>query len=275
MDVLFFERDPFSPIRYVYEVQRILYHEQSEIQDILVLESTHFGKILVLDGVVQLTEKDEYMYHEMLAQVVLHAHPKPEAVLIIGGGDGGTLREVSKLNLVRKIVLVEIDPTVIEVSKLFLPTVATAFDDPRLTVLHMDGAKFLEQTKQRFDVIIIDSTDPVGPAQVLFTDEFFARALSRLTANGMFVAQTESLHFHRSFIIDVQHRLSKLFNIVDLYTVSLASYAGNWWTFSIASRRFNPKIQTRICEVPTRYYSDDVHAHAFLPESLYQKLIRE
>lgn len=273
--LLFSEADPIAPIKYVYRVQNVLHRERSEIQEIMVLESEYFGRILVLDGVVQLTERDEFLYHEMISQVALHAHPSPETVLIIGGGDGGTLREVAKHSAVKSIDLVEIDERVIEVSKQFLPTVATSFDDRRLRISGMDGAKFLDQTEQSFDVIIIDSTDPVGPAQALSTTEFYSNACRRLSPTGFLVAQTESLHFHREFVADVQRRLAQLFSIVDLYTVPLATYAGNWWTFSIASKRHEPRKQARSCEVSTEHYSDDVHGHAFLPKSLYEKLIRQ
>ena len=273
--LLFHETDPIAPIKYVYRVQNVLHRERSEIQEIVVLESEYFGRILVLDGVVQLTEKDEYLYHEMLTQVALHAHPSPETVLIIGGGDGGTLREVAKHSAVKSIDFVEIDERVIEVSKQFLPTVATSFDDRRLRIAAMDGAKFLDQTEHSFDVIIIDSTDPVGPAKALSTTEFFSNAHRRLSPTGILVAQTESLHFHREFVADVQRRLSQVFGIVDLYTAPLATYAGNWWTFSIASKRYEPRKQARSCEVSTEHYSDDVHGHAFLPKSLYEKLIRQ
>ena len=274
-NLLFFEKDPFSPIKYAYEIEQVLHREQSDYQEILVLECAHFGRVLVLDGVVQVTERDEFIYHEMLAQVVLHAHPNPQNVLIIGGGDGGTVREVAKHETVKGIHLVELDPRVVEVSKQFLPTIATSFDDPRLDVIHTDGAKFLQQTAHNFDLIIVDCTDPVGPAQVLFSEEFFADAASRLTPDGMFVAQTESLHFHRPFVAEVQRKLSRVFTIADLCTAPIATYAGNWWTFSIGSRKHDPRIQARACVVPTTYYADDVHAHTFLPKSLYRKLIGE
>ncbi|MFC1963064.1 polyamine aminopropyltransferase [Chloroflexota bacterium] len=271
----FTERDPFAPIRYVYDVQQVLHYEKSAIQEISVLECTYFGKVLVLDGVVQLTEKDEFLYHEMLTQIPLHAHPRPKKVLIIGGGDGGTLREVAKHNIVKKIDLVELDLRVIEVSKQFLPSVANSFDDPRLKIINADGVRFLEQKDLSYDVIIVDCTDPIGPAKALFTDNFFNNASHRLAADGLLVAQTESLHFHRPFVADVQRRLSKTFEITALYTAPLATYAGNWWTFSIASKKYNPQTQSRTCEVPTKHYANDVHAHAFLPQSLYQRLMQE
>jgi spermidine synthase len=274
-DLVFIERDPFSPIRYAYRVKAQLHREQSWFQEILVLDLAHFGKALVLDGVVQLTERDEYIYHEMLTQVALHSHPSPESVLIVGGGDGGSLREVAKHKTVTGIDLVELDPKVVEVCRQFLPAVAAAFDDPRLTMTHADGARFLKQADQRYDLVIVDCTDPVGPAQALSTREFFADCARCLKPEGMVVAQTESLHFHRHFVADVQRLLSEVFPIADLYTAALATYAGNWWTFSVGSKSRDPRMQARVCQVPARYYSDDVHAHSFLPGSLYRKLMQE
>jgi spermidine synthase len=272
-DSFFQEKDPFAPIKYGYEVEEVICQRKTEYQELLIFKNPYFGKILALDGVVQLTERDEHFYHEMLAQVALHAHTAPHDVLIIGGGDGGTLREVLKHEVVRSVTLVELDSGVIDASKEFLPALSIGFSDARTKVLETDGAVFLAQKEDEFDLIIVDSTDPVGPAQSLFTNRFFANAFSALKAEGIFVAQTESLHFHLDFVRDVQHRLREVFNIVDLYTVPLTTYAGNWWTFSIASKVHNPREVTRRCTAYTRYYSMDVHNHAFLPQSLYLSLM--
>ena len=274
-DLVFIERDPFSPIRYTYEVKGQLHREQSQFQEILVLDLAHFGRALILNGVIQLTERDEHIYHEMLTQVVLHAHPSPESVLIVGGGDAGSLREVAKHETMTSIDLVELDPKVVEVCRQFLPALATSFDDPRLSVTHTEGARFLKQAEQQYDLIIVDCTDPVGPAQALSTREFFADCADRLKPEGMVVAQTESLHFHSHFVADVQRHLAEVFPLADLYTAALATYAGNWWTFSVGSKSRDPRTQARACQVPARYYSDDVHAQSFLPRSLYRKLMQE
>jgi len=276
MPISFFqEKDPFAPVKYGYDVEEVICQRKTKYQELIVFKNAYFGRVLALDGVVQLTERDEHFYHEMLAQVTLHTHLAPNDILIIGGGDGGTLREILKHDVVRSVTLVELDSGVIEASKEFFPSLSTGFNDPRTKVLETDGAVFLSQTEVKFDLIIVDSTDPIGPAQSLFTSQFFTDAFSVLKGSGIFVAQTESLHFHLEFVRDIQHKLAKVFNIVDLYTVPLATYAGNWWTFSIASKLHNPREPLRKCEVPTRYYSDDVHRHAFLPQSLYQKLITE
>ncbi|MFC1925421.1 polyamine aminopropyltransferase [Chloroflexota bacterium] len=270
---LFQENDPFAPIKYAYEIEEIICQRKTRFQDLMVFRNPYFGKVLALDGVVQLTERDEHFYHEMIAQVALHAHPTPQDILIIGGGDGGTLREVLKHEVVQSATLVDLDGGVIEASKEFFPTLSTGFSDPRTKVMETEGAGFLARNKDSFDLVIVDSTDPVGPAQSLFTSRFFESARVALKAEGIFVAQTESLHFHREFIRDVQQRLRQTFNIVDLYTVPLTTYAGNWWTFSIASKAHNPGEVLRECTIATKYYSEDVHRHAFLPPSLYQRLI--
>jgi len=271
--IVFREQDPFAPIEYAYEVEEVICRRRTKHQELLIFRDPYFGRVLVLDGVVQLTERDEHFYHEMLAQVPLHAHPSPKSVLIIGGGDGGTLREVVKHEVVKKVVMVELDAGVIEAAKEFLPTLSIGFADPRTEVLEMDGAVFLAKTRGEFDVIIIDSTDPVGPAESLFSEACFTHAFSSLKPGGIFVAQTESLHFHRDFVRHVQRRLAGIFNVVSLYTVSLATYAGNWWTFSIASKGGDPKEVLRKCVVPARYYTEEVHRHAFLPQGVYQRLM--
>lgn len=269
----FIERDPFSPITYSYKVSEILYHGKSPYQEIMVLNSNHFGKMLVLDGVVQLTEKDEFFYHEMLAHVALHAHVNPKTVLIIGGGDGGTLREVLKHKLVKEVQLVEIDNQVVEVSKRFFPELTVGFSDQRAELIEMDGVSYIKQTKCKYDAIIVDSTDPIGPAEGLFTEQFFDGIRNILNDEGIFVTQTESLHFHRQFVVDTQIKLRELFEIIGLYNVPLATYAGNWWTFSIASKKYPVKKPNRNQEVITKYYDEQVHESAFLTDNLYEKLL--
>ncbi len=269
---LFREKDPFAPINYSYEIEGILHKRKSKYNNIMILKSPHFGRMLVLDGVVQLTELDEHFYHEMLVHVPLHIHPSPKHIAIIGGGDGGTLREVLKHKGVKKVVLVEIDEAVIEVSKSFLPMLSSGFGDSRVEIMTMDGADFIKNTREELDVIFVDSTDPVGFAKSLFTDEFFSDVFSALKPDGIFAAQTESLHFHHDFVRNVQRKLGQKFKHVDLYTTSIATYAGNWWTFSIASKEYNPRKKPRKCKVLTKYYAEDVHVNAFLPQSLKEKL---
>jgi spermidine synthase len=274
-DELFRESDPFSPIIYTYKISSVLYSGKSQYQEIQVLDSLEFGKILVLDGVVQLTERDEFFYHEMLTHVALHVHLRPENILIIGGGDGGTMREVTKHKPVKNIQLVELDNEVIEISKRYFPSLSTSFSDARVKVKEMDGSLFVKDTAEKYDVVIVDSTDPVGSARNLFSEQFFNDVYSVLSEDGILVIQTESLHFHRQFVKEIQEKLGKIFKIAGLYTVPLATYAGNWWTFSIASRKYMPDIPGRKLAVNTRYYDEQVHKNAFLPDSVYKKLMSD
>jgi len=272
-DVFFVERDPYAPIRHQYPVSRVLHEEKSEYQEILVLESPHFGRLLVLDGVVQLDERYEFMYHEFIAHVPLYAHPNPEEVLIIGGGDGGTLREVLKHSSVKRAVLVDIDRRVIEVSKEFFPTLSTGFDDPRAIVVNEDGYKYVQECEGEFDVVIVDSTDPVGFAHVLTTEDFFRFVHRALKEEGVFTAQTESLHYHLEMVVRIQKNLKKVFPIVDLYTSVVPIYAGYWWTYSIASKKHPVREPSREITVKTKIYSDSMHRQAFLPEDFYRKIL--
>ncbi len=272
-DIYFMERDPYAPIRHCYAISKVLYECKSKYQEIVVAESPYFGRMLILDGVVQFTEKNEFFYHEMLSHPVMSAHKNPENVLIIGGGDGGILREVLKHKSVKKAVLVDIDKDVVDVSKKYFPTVSCAMEDERAIILNEDGYKYIQDYKNEFDVIIVDSTDPVGFAHVLTTEEFFKYVFEALKEDGMYVGQSESIHYHLDIVIRFQKALKKVFPIVDLYTTVIPVYAGYWWTFSVGSKVYNPREISREIDVETRFYSDEIHKNAFLPPNFYQKVL--
>lgn len=273
--IKFFEKDPYAPIQYVYDVEKVHHKSKSPYQEIMVIENSYFGKILVLDGVVQITEKDEFFYHEMLVHPVMHAHPDPKKVVVIGGGDGGTVREVLKHDTVEKVYFIEIDEEVINISKKFFPTVACSIDDKRVEIKCMDGAEFVKERKGDIDVIIVDSTDIVGFAKSLFTVEFFKSVKDALSDDGMFVTLSESLHFHKDLVIEVQEAMKLLFPIVDLYTSNIATYAGNWWTFSAASKKYDLRQMRREFKIHTRFYTEEIHNQAFLPPKLYERLLKK
>lgn len=272
--IKFFEKDPYAPIQYVYDVEKILHKSQSEFQEIMVIENPHFGKMLILDGVVQITERDELFYHEMLVHIAMHAHPNPKNVIVIGGGDGGTVREVLRHDSVEKVYFIEIDEEVINVSKKYFPSVACGVDDKRVEIKCMDGAEFVKGRDEDIDVVIVDSTDIIGFAKSLFTVEFFKSVKDSLTEEGMFVTLSESLHFHKDIVIDVQEAMKLIFPIVDLYTAPIATYAGNWWTFSAASKKHDMRKMRRDFKIDTKYYSDEIHNQAFLPPKMYEKLMQ-
>ncbi len=272
--IKFFEKDPYAPIQYVYGVEKVLHKSKSDFQEIMVIENPYFGKVLVLDGVVQITERDEFFYHEMLVHVVMHAHPNPRNIIVIGGGDGGAVREVLKHDSVEKVYFIEIDEEVINVSRKFFPSVACGVDERRVEIKCMDGAEFVKGRDSDIDVVIVDSTDIIGFAKSLFTVEFFKSVKDCLTDEGMFVTLSESLHFHKDIVIEVQEAMKLIFPTVDLYTATLATYAGNWWTFSAASKRHDMRSIRRPYTVDTKYYTDEIHQQAFMPPIMYEKLMQ-
>jgi spermidine synthase len=273
MRVKFTETAPFVGVEYQYDVEKILYKGKSRFQEIMVFENPNFGRMLILDNVVQITDRDEFFYHEMLSHVLLHAHPNPRKVVVIGGGDGGTVREVCKHPGVEQVYFIEIDPEVIRVSEEFFPKVASANKDPRVEIKCMDGAEFIKSCKGDIDVVLVDSTDPIGFARTLYTDNFFKTIHEAMREDGMFGIQSESLLLHADIIAEVQQSIRKVFPISDLITFQTATYPGNWWTISVGSKKHDPRTLARPVEVGTRYYSDEMHAHSFLPRGFYERVL--
>jgi len=272
--ITFMENEPFSPIKYVYEVESILYKGKSPYQELMVFESPDFGRVFVLDNIVQLTERDEFFYHEMLAHIALHTHPEPKKVVVIGGGDGGTIREVLRHECVKKAYLVEIDKKVVDIAKKYLPFVSNKLDDPRVEIHYRDGAEFIKDLKD-IDVIIVDSTDAIGMARTLYSEDFFKNIYNTLSQDGLYVTHSESLGFHREMAIEVQNSLKKIFPIVDLYSFPIPTYPGNWWSFAIASKKHDPKTPNRDPVNGTKIYDKQVHKWCFLPESLYKRIVNK
>ena len=211
------------------KVENILFEGKSPFQDILVFDSTNYGRVLVLDGVIQLTERDECAYQEMIVNLPMMSHPQPRNVLIIGGGDGGVLREVCRHEGVETVVMCEIDEMVVELSKKYFHTsTATAYSDPRLTLKFEDAAKFIKSYRNTFDVIITDSSDPVGPANTLFTQEFYADLKSSLRPGGVLCCQGECMWLHLDLITSVMEGCRKIFPKVEYAYTSIPSYpSGN------------------------------------------------
>jgi spermidine synthase len=272
--IRFHEKEPFSPVEHTYEVEGILYKGKSKFQDIMVVENPFFGRMLLLDNIVQITERDEFFYHEMLTHVVMQAHPDPKRVIVIGGGDGGIVREILKHRSVEKIYFVEIDEDVIKVSRKFFPAVACGVDDPRVEIKVMDGAEFIKGAKN-IDVVIVDSTDIIGFARSLFTREFFSNVKNCMTANGMFVTHTESLHFHKDIVVEMQERLKEVFPVVDLYTSAISTYPGNWWSFGVGALKPGMRKSARPFEIKTKFYDPEIHEQCFVTPGFYGKLMRK
>ncbi len=274
-DILLWDNDPYSPENHVYRVKKILFSGKSQYQEVKVVELDGFGLALVLDGVVQFTEKEEFVYHETLAHLPLFTLPEPKNVLIIGGGDCGVAREVLKHKSVQSVVIVDIDEMVTKVTKeFFYHLYKDAFEDERLKILHEDGLKFVkEYNGEKFDAVLIDLTDPVGPAKPLFEEPFYRMVYNVLSDDGIMAAQTESIWYHQDTVRNVQNALKNVFPITDVAFFITPVYTGYWWTISIGSKLYNPRISYRTCNLKTRYYSDDVRSISFLPQSIYKELM--
>ena len=243
----------------------VLHREVSEFQEILVVDTIRYGRALLLDGTFQVTEKDEFAYHEMLAHLPLMSHPAPSRVLVIGGGDGGTIREVVRHPEVEEAILCEIDPRVTAVSREFLPQVAAGLSDPRVTVLHEDGIAYIEKHQGAFDVILIDSTDPVGPAVGLYSEAFYAACKRALRDGGIVCAQSESPFVNGDVVRRVATSVRSAFSHSLLYLAPLPTYPSGTWSYTAGSDHPLPKSvdKERAARLGTRYYTAAVHEAAF------------
>ncbi|ASA78074.1 polyamine aminopropyltransferase [Thermococcus sp. 5-4] len=211
-----------------FKVTERLFETQTKYQRLELYETEGFGKLLVLDGTVQLVEVGEESYHEPLVHPVMLAHPNPRRVLIIGGGDGGTLREVLRHETVEKATMVEIDEMVIEVSKIYMNVARGAFEDPRAEVMVGDGVRYLRETDERFDVIIVDSTDPVGPAKLLFSEEFYRDAYEKLNDKGLYITQAGSVYLFTNELLDAYKAMKNVFDRVYYFSFPVIGYASPW-----------------------------------------------
>jgi len=263
------------------EVEEILFEGKSDFQDVLVFKSKTYGTVLALDGVIQLTERDEFAYQEMIVHIPMCAHPNPKKVLIIGGGDGGVLREVCKHSTVEVIEQVEIDKMVPEVSKKYFPTMSTHFDDPRLKLYFEDGCKFLESKTAEYDVIIVDSSDPVGPAEVLFQKPFYASMRKALKDGGIVSTQAECLWLHLELINKLVQESKELYAKVEYAFTTIPTYPCGQVGFIVGSQNTTEgytasKPARTLPKGSTRYYNEQVHTAAFvLPEFARAKLAGE
>jgi spermidine synthase len=257
-------------------ITKTLHVEQTEYQHLAVVDTVQYGRMLVLDGMVMTTEVDEFVYHEMISHIALNTHPDPKRVLVVGGGDGGAIREILKHDTVEEAVLAEIDRRVIEVSREYLPTIAGALTDPRVTLAVGDGVEHVRQHKGRYDVILIDSTEPIGPAVGLFSREFYRDVYEALTPDGIMVAQSESPFINQDVIRMIHSNLTGVFPIKHLYLAGIPTYPSGLWSFTIASKKWDPVKAdlTGKKELTTKYYTPEVHFGAFKLPRFVAELVR-
>lgn len=257
-------------------IKETLFSGRSSFQEIAVVESEPFGRMLVLDGVFQTSLFDEFIYHEMMAHVSLSTHPNPERILIIGGGDGGTAREVLRHPSVEKVEMIEIDGMVVDVCKKFLPEISAALiaGSPRLEVKIGDGIQHMSQAENEYDVIIVDCSDPIGPGEGLFTKAFYQDVYRALKADGLFVQQTESPFYHQELIQHLWLDVEKLFPVARMYLAHIPLYPGGMHSFTMGSKKADP-LKTALRPLPfrTRYFNEPIYRSCFALPNFVQELL--
>ncbi len=256
-----------------FRIAKILFQKKSRFQQIDIVESPVFGKVLLLDGLVMTTELDEFVYHEMLVHPAMILHPEPRQILIIGGGDGGTAREVIKYNEVRRVVLCEIDEEVVKASREFLPELSKSFDDPRIELKFLDGVEFVKETKEpQFDLVFVDSSDPIGPATVLYSEEFIKNLRRTLKNGGITVFQSESPFTRLDIIKDLFDKLKHSFKFVKPYLAPIPGYPDGTWSFLFASDT-DYRDKVRKSPAGLKYFNEEILKASFaLPNFIKEKL---
>ena len=256
-----------------FKVDKVLKEVKTKRQHLLIFETPYFGRVLVIDGVVQTTEKDEFAYHEMLSHVPILAHGKVKRVLIVGGGDGGVLKQVLRHRGVTSVTVVEIDETVIELCEEYLPLISEgAFKNPRTNLVIDDGFSYLAETTDSYDVIIVDSTDPFGPGETLFTEQFYNNCHSRLKMNGILVSQNGVPFIQEQEFVSSHNRLQNIFKDTTFYLTVVPTYVGGYmalgWASDFEAHRWVTRddlaARYRGAGLTTRYYSPDIHKASFV-----------
>ena len=263
-------------------IDRQLYSGKSEFQRIDVFDSPEFGRFLTLDGYMMLTEKDEFIYHEMITHVPMAVHPNVRDVLVIGAGDGGVIRELARYSEIEHIDMVEIDPLVVEVCKKYLPQTACRLDDPRLSIHYEDGVRFVRDKHDRYDLIIVDSTDPFGPGEGLFTREFYGSCFHALREDGIMVNQHESPFYDEDAVAcqRAHKRIVESFPISRVYQAHIPTYPSGHWLFGFASKKYHPlrdlnETRWNMRGIKTRYYTTTLHKGAFYIPAYVEELLED
>lgn len=279
---LWFSEEHTEDVKLSIRVNKQLYSAQSEYQRIDIFESPEFGRFLTLDGFMMLTEKDEFIYHEMIVHPVMSVHPNVKKVLVIGAGDGGVVRELARYDTIEQIEVVEIDEMVVDACKKYLPQTASSFADSRVTIMYQDGLKYIRKHENEYDVIIVDSTDPFGPGEGLFTKEFYGNCYKALKEDGIMVNQHES-PFYEEDAIAMQRahkRIVESFPISRVYQAHIPTYPSGHWLFGFASKKYHPitdrnEEEWKARGLKTRYYNSQLHMGAFALPNYVEELLED
>lgn len=266
--------------RFSIKIDRQLISLQSDFQRIDIFESKEFGRILTLDGYLMVTEKDEFIYHDMITHVPMAANPGIKNVLVIGAGDGGTVRELVRYKTIEHIDMVEIDEQVVKVCKEYMPVTACGLSDERVDLFFEDGLKYVRRQENQYDLIIVDSTDPFGPGEGLFTKEFYGNCYRALKPDGILVNQHESMYYssYAASMKRAHQRIRNSFPIARIYQAHIPTYPSGHWLFGFASKKYDPVKDLDADKwnklgLKTRYYNTDLHKGAFaIPNYVKEQL---
>lgn len=268
-------------VKFSIRVNKQLYSKTSDFQRIDILESDEFGRILTLDGLLMVTEKDEFIYHEMITHIPLAVNPDIKKVLVIGGGDGGCIRELTRYKTIEEITLVEIDEEVVKASIKYLPSIATSFDDSRINIYYEDGLKFVRHKEDEYDLIIVDSTDPFGPGEGLFTKEFYGNCYRALKEDGILINQHECDYYndYAKSMKRAHKRINETFEKSFVYQANIPTYPSGHWLFGFSSKKYHPILDLKedkwnSLNIKTRYYNTSLHKAAFiLPNYIKEMMV--
>jgi spermidine synthase len=267
-------------VRFSLKIKEQLYSKQSDFQHISIMDSQEFGRILVLDGCLMVTEKDEFIYHDMIVHIPMAVNPDVKKILVIGAGDGGTIRELTRYSGIEHIDMVEIDAMVVEACMKYLPQTACCMKDSRVHIYYEDGLKFVRSMEKEYDLILVDSTDPFGPGEGLFTKEFYGNCYKALNDKGILVNQHESTYYN-SYVQAMKRahkKIKQTFPIARVYQAHIPTYPSGHWLFGFASKYFDPILDLQedrwnALKIVTKYYNTELHRGAFaIPNYVKEQL---
>ncbi|MCH4888069.1 polyamine aminopropyltransferase [Acidaminobacter sp. JC074] len=279
---LWYTEEHTDDVRFSIKVKEQLHSEQSEFQSIDFFDSYEFGKFFTLDGLMMVNEKDEFAYHDMIVHVPMATNPNIKKVLVIGGGDGGTVRELTRYASIEKIDMVEIDERVVRLSQKYLPITASKLEDERVNLYFEDGVAFVDGLEKAYDLILVDSTDPIGPGEGLFSKAFYDNCFRALTDEGILVNQHESPYYDRDAkeMKRSHSKIKKLFPVSKVYQFHMPTYPSGHWLFGFASKKYDPLKDADLdawnkLGLKTKYYNTNIHIGCFMLPTFAQDMLDE
>lgn len=279
---LWYSENHTEDVKFSIRVEKQLYFEQSEFQRIDIFESKEFGRFLTLDGLMMMTEKDEFIYHDMIVHIPMAVHPNAKNILVIGAGDGGVIRELCRYEQVENIDVVEIDEKVVKACIEYLPITSCSFCDKRVNMFYQDGLKFIRKPENHYDIIIVDSTDPFGPGEGLFTKEFYGNCYKSLKEDGIMVNQHES-PFYSNYAMSMKRahqRIVECFPISEVYQAHITTYPSGHWLFGFASKKYHPikdldENRWNSLGLKTKYYNTQLHKGSFALPTYVKEMLED